>query len=567
MSQSHEDKAVEHPIPADTTVLGDNGITTPPDVEQGLRNENEEDHHPLAVAVPVSKDEVDRPRINENIPKAESYDPSSRGGRQRRWMWMMGYAVLLLCAVGIPVGIVMSQSSSESSNNGSDDNKNNEPLHPRETLGIRQQIEQLVGPEKLLQSPYQKALQWITFDDSLELTPDNENLEQRYMLAYVYYATTESGPWKSCNPPAEGAEAVPFDYAACTWSSLISVDNEIKGKFVPKLAVRWLSNRQECTWAQVKCNDDNQIIALELDGQDLNGIFPEGIVHLPFLEKLSLSLNKIRGSIPRDIARLANLKFLDISFNSIEGVVPEELWGMFQLNTLYLHKNELGGNLPTQVGQLVNLVTLSLSDNPLTGEIPSDIGKLRNLTDLRLASSGLRGRIPMELGQLSNLIYLRLNDNDLSGRIPSEIGVFQRLAGLFLSNNPLLRDDFPAEIWSGTQIRVIDIRGCDFTGSIGSRVGEMSLLRDLWLSGNPFTGTIPTELANLADLRSLLIENTNIEGPMPVEVCKKPGWSSVDAWADCLGDQPEFECSCCTTCCLSDGTGCEVVGEYKTPYN
>jgi len=288
MSQSQEDKLVEHqPINTTTTttttattstaetnntgtVLGDNGITTLPDVEQGTRREEEEDH-PLTVAVPVSKD--DSSRYRKDIPKAESYDSSTKpendGRRRRRFDGRaICCAVLLLCAVGIPVGIIVSRNSSSSNNSNQD-----QLPHPRETLGIRQRMEQLVGPEKLLQSPYEKALQWITFDDPFQLTPDNENLGQRYILAYLYFATTESSDWKSCNPPSplpQGDVSSSSSYfsssdnSCCTYSKLISVNTENEGQFVPTLANRWLSNLHECSWAQVKCNESDQVIAIEL---------------------------------------------------------------------------------------------------------------------------------------------------------------------------------------------------------------------------------------------------------------------------------------------------------------
>ena len=206
--------------------------------------------------------------------------------------------------------------------------------------------------------------------------------------------------------------------------------------------------------------------------------------------------------------------------------------------------------------------------NKLTGEIPTEIGALLELQVLDMSYNSLRGPIPDEIGSLKKLRWFRLKENDLSGTLPSSLGLMHSLWSLQTAGNPRLTGEFPPGIWDIESMVMIEIQGCNFTGSIGDGVGKMQRLDVLLLSGNPFSGTVPPSIANVAQLFSLWIDGTNIQGPMPAEVCarresymnldiSRPYWQELRA--DCFGDSPEFECSCCSECCKANGSDCEIV--------
>jgi hypothetical protein len=122
----------------------------------------------------------------------------------------------------------------------------------RETLGIRQEIEALIGTENLesAQSPYAKALEWMIHQDPVQLDPGiDSNFFQRYIMAYFYFATTANSPWRFCNP------AIGNELEFC---------NRIGASGNVIQTTRWLSSVHECQFAGVVCNLKMQVVRLEL---------------------------------------------------------------------------------------------------------------------------------------------------------------------------------------------------------------------------------------------------------------------------------------------------------------
>jgi hypothetical protein len=162
--------------------------------------------------------------------------------------------VLTTGAVALTISLLLSKNSGDSSSAATD--------AERESLGIRQEIGELLGGEaqshdlllKSPSSPYAKALEWIINKDPMKLHPGDANFFQRFITAYLYYATTVKGPWKSCNP------AVGEEIDMC-YQSVFMRDG---GYHDNALSTRWLSSVHECQFAGITCNDDMQITAIQL---------------------------------------------------------------------------------------------------------------------------------------------------------------------------------------------------------------------------------------------------------------------------------------------------------------
>eukprot|EP00978_Attheya_sp_CCMP212_P043328 scaffold280686_cov30-Attheya_sp.AAC.1 len=91
---------------------------------------------------------------------------------------------------------------------------------------------------------------------------------------------------------------------------------------------------------------------------------------------------------------------------------------------------------------------------------------------------------------LSNLTILILEFNTLTGTIPSKIGQITTLLRMDLSDN-------------------------DLTGTIPTEIGTLSNLIELILEGNILEGTIPSEIGQI----TALLENP-LSGEVPWEVCQ-----------------------------------------------
>jgi hypothetical protein len=112
----------------------------------------------------------------------------------------------------------------------------------------------LVSNEQLnsVTSPYQKALDWITFVDPMALTPGDANFVQRYLLAYLYFATSAKKPWNSDCAPADLVEG---RLDSCKWSTI---------NLYRRDSFRWLSGIDECSWAGIDCDESSQIRGVDL---------------------------------------------------------------------------------------------------------------------------------------------------------------------------------------------------------------------------------------------------------------------------------------------------------------
>mgnify|MGYP003502652348 FL=1 len=105
-------------------------------------------------------------------------------------------------------------------------------------------------------NPYRKALEWITHSDPLQFTPDVPNFLQRYLAAYLYFATSAGGEWKGgCNPPTAGQN----DFCM---SILQGNDAPVQTITLP--AKRWLSKASECDWAGISCDEHEQFRTIKL---------------------------------------------------------------------------------------------------------------------------------------------------------------------------------------------------------------------------------------------------------------------------------------------------------------
>ena len=231
---------------------------TGPDVEYGVSDPDADsfvNEEGLAVAMPVKDDEEEE---DGYIQSAVEYDPDAKPtiqSRRRRFRLYAFLTILALIAVGAGsiIGVIKSDSGGDS--------KDIVPEVPyRETIGIREGVERAVGGEVLNDpdSPYSKALQWITHNDTMEVVPASPNFLQRYICAYFYFATinNENGEWLSCNPLGGNQSD------DCMYQSLYNIHPVPSYEDIP--AKRWLSGQHECAWAGLYCDDSQYVRSIEL---------------------------------------------------------------------------------------------------------------------------------------------------------------------------------------------------------------------------------------------------------------------------------------------------------------
>lgn len=199
--------------------------------------------------------------VDEELGMGVEFDPDAKPSPMYRTPRFrlyasMAFLVIVAVAIGAAVGGTVGRKDYGATGTAA-------PTTFRETIGIQDEVVKAVGSKVLegVDSPYRKALDWTMNDDPMQLTANSSNLLQRYIAAYLYFATTVggpwSGPWTSCNPPKD------------PWSgSVVCIFKKLVDTFTMEYeditTNAWLTNSSECTWAGVSCDENGQILKVDL---------------------------------------------------------------------------------------------------------------------------------------------------------------------------------------------------------------------------------------------------------------------------------------------------------------
>jgi hypothetical protein len=341
---------------------GDRGLPYPDVETPGAEGEK------VVVAIAVEEDDEDA-----FIPAAVEYDPDAKPSiyknRRFRLYGVLACSLLFVLLAGV-VGILSQKEETIVTVDTT-----TVPTNPRWNLGIREQLELVVGSEKLSDeesAPF-RALEWIIQEDPMQLLPEDSNLAQRFLLAMFYFETHEEGEWLSCN---RQEETDPDD--VCYYQKLVSVfPHEYRGI----TWFRWLSDKHECLWAGLFCDDFDQLRHIELKGQKMKGTLPHELAYFPFLQGVSLAWNQFYGTIPTEYGEINHLLNFEVHHNSLTGTLPS--WPKAKnIELLNIGGNDLTGTLPSEIKYLSHLKGLYLFENFLTGTFPEELAQLTLLSKL-----------------------------------------------------------------------------------------------------------------------------------------------------------------------------------------
>ncbi|CAB9512522.1 Leucine rich repeat N-terminal domain [Seminavis robusta] len=426
----------------------------------------------------------------------------------------------------------------------------------------------LIHQDKFVREARQLAFEWMVRDDPLELTHDDgQHLLQRFLLVLLYYQTTRNHPWVDCNPTINidttTGTTTTTSWQRC-WTDRISVTPRGRLRMGTN---QWLSNNHECQWAGVSCREggSNQIVALALTMNELNGPMPRELSLLSNLVELDMSDNLLTGTLHSTFLTDfgPSLQQINLQQNQMTGTIPNEWFAtasiiraLDRLTSVSLSRNLLTGTIPDDTTRRA-LQTLSIQDNMISGSLPRWIFKNVNLQYLMLSGNAITGTLHTEVGKLQRLNWLQLQGTKLSGTLPSEIGLLNRLQDLSLSYT-FLNGSLPEELYTGcTNLHELDINDSDFSGTIGSSLDRLTNLGRLDIANNQFQGRLPANLSALTSIYQVYINGNGLTGTMPQSLCHnliEYGWAlDMKAQADCFTDpstgSTAILCDCCTTCC------------------
>lgn len=183
----------------------------------------------------------------------------------------------------------------------------------------------------------------------------------------------------------------------------------------------WRVSSTPCDdWYGVTCDGSDNVIAVELQSNNLTGSIPIEIGNLTSLVTLDISQNALTGSIPPQIGLLTDLELLDLSNNQISGVIPKTIGNNINLSKIDLSENDLEGQIPSSVGLLSSLDELYLQNNTLTCHIPANIANLTEIdidsVNPKLDLSGNNLLLPTSISFLNTFLderYVVENQNEI----------------------------------------------------------------------------------------------------------------------------------------------------------
>lgn len=269
-------------------------------------------------------------------------------------------------------------------------------------------------------SPQYRAYSWLRNNNQLHEYSERQLL-QRYSMATLYYATN-------------GNEWV--------------------------VNTSWLSDEPECAWfgktdSKNRCNQRGELMNLELDLNNLNGLLP------PELGLLSSSLETITLSGGPN--------------SNLLGTLPTEIGYLTQLKVFVLQNNNLSGTIPPEIKKWKKLEKMNLSQNRFQGEFPTEIGILSELKIFDISANKFSGSLPSELGQLRKCQMMFFEDNAIASSIPKEIGGLIQLKELKGGSNKF--DSLPTELGNLKSAEFISFQDSSLTGPIPTELGNLRKLR------------------------------------------------------------------------------------------
>ena len=262
---------------------------------------------------------------------------------------------------------------------------------------------------------------------------------------------------------------------------------------------------------------------------------------------LSLENNRLKGSIP-DLSDLKELQAIDIIENSYGNIITDtpqiSNWeALFKLENLRTLQCGIGDSIswdPTEYGSWL-----------LT--IPPEIKNLKNLEYLEVW--GLKGPLPEELFELENLKTLWIPRTYLNGPLPAGFGKLKNLETLYIAAFDKLDLDYhtkgplPDDLFDCTNLQNLWIQGTQISGTLSSRIGNLTRLHDLQLEYNELSGPLPPELATI-DISTVSLMHNHFSGKVPAEFREWPAWNLCWGYimqgndldiSECPPHVPEFQ--------------------------
>jgi Leucine-rich repeat (LRR) protein len=326
----------------------------------------------------------------------------------------------------------------------------------------------------------------------------------------------------------------------------------------------WLSDANDpqhyCTWWGVFCNEDKQVVSIQLSNNGLTNNVPSQLYTLPALQMVDLHGNPLleaglEGLLSSSSSPLAVVDLSETLIRNVTGigaaastlqVLKVSRMNAGHNNNNYYDDNNsavavVGSAFPgIELSQLTQLHTLHLHSCGWTGTLPSEMGELTSLQEVYLYSNELSGTIPETIfSSWTSVRVLSLSDNRWSGSLPTSLGEMKNLELLSLKGRATGHSSSTSSStkvgrWTGplptladaVHLQHVFLDHNAFTGTIPATFlqnTDVTKVVTVHLESNLLTGTVPGALSRFATLNLQLTQNALV-GPLPEAFCTKSAW-------------------------------------------
>jgi len=320
-------------------------------------------------------------------------------------------------------------------------------------------------------------------------------------------------------------------------------ENDMPGERVPSWdrSDQWLFNKDYCQWYGIRCDDEQNVVDIDLHSNNLHGSWPNEVALLSdSLKLIELFNNFYLYSIqPKWMLKMNNLEFLYFGTTAFEasGASPY-LKGCVKLRELDMSNTywSNGPLLQEAFAPLNDLYYLDIGDNKYdttSYSLPNALRYSQSLEDLYM-------------------------DNVLFTPNKPDLGVLTSIPALFETWNDYTQfsGGLPASLGQLTNLKSFSCSYCGLTGPLPSELANTQIDR-LWLFGNRLSGRIPNSWGTgLRNLQYLYLESNELTGSVPDSLCdlrntNNGGGKLSLLGLDCdttIGDSTTVSCPCCTCC-------------------
>ncbi|CAN6234717.1 unnamed protein product [Urochloa humidicola] len=262
----------------------------------------------------------------------------------------------------------------------------------------------------------------------------------------------------------------------------------------------------------------------------ISGSIPYSLCFLESLSILDLSGNMLSGEVPtcnEDSSPFGGMALLNLNRNNLSGVFPSALRMSQNLEFLDLSHNRFSGNLPAWIAdKLPSLASLLLRSNNFSGNIPVNLAKMKGLQYIDLACNTISGQIPESIVNLSAMAHsYGYSEFNVPFSDIYNVGVgygdsdFDSESIYFTQNISVLTKGQQLEFSKGIQYMInIDLSCNNLTGEIPQGVSALLGLKSLNFSWNHLSGKIPNKIGELKALESLDLSHNELSGEIPSSV-------------------------------------------------